>query len=622
MLHAMDIILILDEDLRVIDANQQAIDTYGWSKTELLQKTIHDLRGPNPPSKVPEVVASARAANGTVFESLHQRKDGTTFPCEVSVRQVELDGRPHLLSVLRDITERKRAEATLRASEERYRLIADNTSDVIWLYDHVADQFTYASPAALPMLGYLPEEIVGLKILSLVAPTSHDAARRALDRALTSASGTRAPVHLAVELEMRRKDGRFVPVEVVTSVLADASGKITHILGVNRDITERKKAREALEKFNVELEQQVELRTAELAARNREIEALVESIPDTVLLCDEQGELITTHFPQSRASAFPFAGVSGGDGFSRHHPVLIEIARELHTVAWASQQTVMLEFDRNIEGSDRSIEARATPAGENRLLILLRDISARKRVERATHANLERERQLSEMKSQFISVASHEFRTPLAAAVGSLELLERHAARMTEAKRVELLGRIQRSLGRLTSIMDDVLHLSRVDAGRVKVKRMDVDVVRFVQDIINDVETGDRQQHRFEFQARGEPTVVPVDTNLMNHIVSNLLGNAVRYSPAGTTVSVTVEIAAPTLVVTVADEGIGIPEAERDHVFEPFVRGSNVGTIAGTGLGLNIVKRYTEMMGGRIELLAVARGATFRVQVPLEKSDS
>ena len=742
MRHAKDIILLLDEELRLIDVNQQAIETYGWSREELLQKTIQDLRSSDTPAKLQDVLASAAAHDGMVFETIHRRKDGTTFPAEASVRHVEMDGRPHLLSILRDISERKRAEAQLRgseekfskafqanpsgialtdfasgrfievnesfcrimrcspqdvigrtsvevgtwgsaddrsqmlkalstdgslrnfelqtrtgggeaktvllhaelielngqrcvlslieditdrkraeaalqASEERYRLIADNTSDLIWLYDRVAERFTYASPAALPLLGYLPEEIVGRRLLDFVTPASREAARRALEQAMGSAGGTRAPVHRAGELEHQRKDGSLVPTEVVTSVLLNASGQITHVLGVTRDITERRKARATLEKFNTELEEQVEARTAELAARNREIEALVESIPDTVLLCDERGELVTSHFAQNRVSSFPFASVSSGDGLSQQHPVLLEIARELHAVASASREATMLEFDRNLNGVDYSIEARATPAGENRMLILLRDISARKRGERVAQANLERERQLSDMKTQFISVASHEFRTPLAAATGSLELLERHAARITEAKRVELLTRSQRSLGRLTAIMDNVLQLSRADSGRVKVKRTAVDLVQFVQDLIREVEAGDRQSHGFTFQPSGKGDAVPVDTNLLNHILSNLLGNAVRYSPAGTRISVTLDIGQQAFSFTIADEGIGIPEAERERVFEPFARGSNVGQINGTGLGLNIVKRYTELMGGRIELLPTERGAAFRVNIPL-----
>jgi PAS domain S-box-containing protein len=614
--HARDPMLIFDADWRIIEANQCAVETYGWTLEELRGMRGRELRSASGAATYERDIDHASADAGGTFETEHRRSDGTVFPVEISSRAVEIDGRRHTFAIVRDITERKRAEAALRASEERYRLIAENTSDVIWLHDRATDRFTYTSPSSLSLLGYQPEEIVNRKLFDLVAPASLDAARCAVEQAVSSATAARASVHLAVELEMRHKDGRLVPTEAVVSALSDATGRVTHLLGVSRDITERRKARETLEKFNSELEDQVELRTAELAARNREIEALVDSIPDTVLLCDERGDLITSHFAQTRDTPLPFARAGGVGGLSPQHPILLEIARELHAAAWTSQESMMMEFDRSIGGVDYSIEARATPAGENRLLILLRDISSRKRGERIVQANLERERQLSDMKTQFISVASHEFRTPLAAATGSLELLERHAAKITEAKRLELLARAQKSLSRLTTIMDNVLQLSRADSGRVKVKRMNIDLVQFVQDSIRDVEMGDRQQHTFVFAPSGTSTPVPIDTNLFNHILSNVLSNAVRYSPAGTTITVTLAIGAETFTLTIADEGIGIPEAERDRVFEPFARGSNVGQINGTGLGLNIVKRYTEMLGGRIELLPTPRGAAFRVNLP------
>jgi PAS domain S-box-containing protein len=746
MRHAKDIIFVVDENQRFVDANQQALDAYGWTKEEMLRLTIWDIRAPETLKELPADIARIRAEEGTIFQSTHRRKDGTTFPVESSVRQVEIDGQPHFLSIIRDIserrqaeaklrgseekfskafranpsgiaitelasgrfievnesfcrimrcspqdvigrtsvelgtwgssddrsqmvkplstdgslrnfelqtrtldgeaktvllhaelielngqrcvlsliediTDRKRTEAALRASEERYRLIADNTSDVIWLYDMAEDGYSYVSPSVFAMRGFRPEEVIGQKLAAPLSPASAEKVTRLLRDLIAQAEGDRSRRDVVVEVDQLRKDGSVVPTEVVASLLLDASGRPTHVLGIARDITERQRVRETLEKFNTELEEQVELRTAELAARNREIEALVGSIPDTVLLCDEHGELVTSHFAQNHTSSFPFATAGAGDGLSSQHPVLLEIARELHAVAWASQQTIMLEFDRKINGVDYSIEARATPAGENRLLILLRDISARKRSERVAQANLERERQLSEMKTQFISVASHEFRTPLAAATGSLELLERHATKITEAKRVELLTRAQRSLGRLTTIMDNVLQLSRADSGRVTVKRMTIDLVQFVQDLIREVEAGDRHSHTFTFQPSGKGDAVPVDTNLFNHILSNLLGNAVRYSPAGTKISVTLDIGAQAFSLTVADEGIGIPEAERERVFEPFARGSNVGQINGTGLGLNIVKRYTELMGGRIELLRTERGAAFRVNLPWLQPD-
>ncbi|HET7534908.1 MAG TPA: ATP-binding protein, partial [Candidatus Didemnitutus sp.] len=136
------------------------------------------------------------------------------------------------------------------------------------------------------------------------------------------------------------------------------------------------------------------------------------------------------------------------------------------------------------------------------------------------------------------------------------------------------------------------------------------------QDVVAEAEIGDRHGHRFVFGQTGVAPVVPVDTNLLHHILSNLLGNAVRYSPAGTTISIDLDLGETEFGLTVADEGIGIPEAERAGIFDPFIRGSNVGEIGGTGLGLNIVKRYVELMGGSVQLRPTGRGACFRLRIP------
>ncbi len=387
-------------------------------------------------------------------------------------------------------------------------------------------------------------------------------------------------------------------------------------LSLRRQMLDRERAEAALAQLNVDLEQRVALRTAELAARHHETQALLDSIPDTVWLLDEHGAVISAHSPADRAAS---ADAADQLILRSDDEMLLGIAREIHGLARSTRQTVVQDFDRTLHGATISFEARATPAGADRFLVLLRDISMRKRIEREIVENLERQKQLAEMKAQFMTVASHEFRTPLATAVGSVELLERHAGKLTEAKRSELLTRIQQALTRLTTIMDDMLMLSRADSGRMKVSRMDVDLGRFVTDVIRSVETNDRQQHAFSFQAIGPSSLVPADTNLLHHILSNLLENAVRYSPAGSPVAVVLEVNEQAFAVTITDDGIGIPAAERERIFEPFVRGSNVGAIGGTGLGLNLAKRYIELMGGWIELLPTARGAAFRISVPLQQ---
>ncbi len=616
MQDAKDVIMILNEDMRITEANEQALTVYGWPREELLRKSALELRSPEATGEYAQRIHSMTAASGGTFETIHRRRDGSAFPVEISSRLVDTGGEKQWLAIIRDISERKRAETALRESEERYRLIAENTSDVIWLYDFAAEGFIYVSAAASSLLGFAPEELLGAKLTVTLTDESAARADKVLEGLLADAPPGAGPRHVVVELDQHRKDGTIVATEVVASVVASPEGGPGHILGITRDITERRRARATLEKFNTELEQRVEQRTSE-------IQALLNAIPDTVLLCNDEGAVVF-----ARSVKYPgVTGLVAGGATAESRPMLDaairEIIRELQPVVRREHQIVVREYERPIgNGQVVWLEARATSVGAERMLVLLREISARKRHELGVLANLEREKQLSEMKSQFVSVASHEFRTPLAAAVGTLELLDRHAAKLTEAKRVELISRIQRSLGRLTEIMNDVLQLSRADSGRVKATRINANLVRLAQDILHDVESGDGQKHRFAFEATGGPETVPVDTKLTNHILSNLASNAVRYSPAGTTVAVKLHIDEGGFTFTVADEGIGIPESERDRIFEPFVRGSNVGQIGGTGLGLNIVKRYTEIMDGRIELLRTERGATFKIYVPFQPTAS
>jgi PAS domain S-box-containing protein len=739
MNQARDVILVIDEDLRIVEINQSATAVYGWTREELLGRPVSDLRAPGVPIGQPELTRIVFSSAGATYETIHRRKDGTTLPVEVSSLLVEDEGRKQglaivrdiserkraeealrateerfrliaentsdiislidlksgtylyvspsilhalgwrpedvvgrpfgglsqggvrqkleqqiaafnagdadarmrrhevevqhknggrmhvemlatilpdadgraatVLGVSRDVTERKRAEAELRASETRYRLLAENTSDVIWLYNLVADGFTFASPSTYALFGYRPEELMGMKLTSLLPPAAAEQAKAAVARELQvgNFSGRR---YINLEIDQRHKDGRLVHTEVATTVLRDASGRPTQLLGVSRDITERKRAREALEKFNTELEERVAQRTSEMRA-------LLDAIPDIVVLCDEQGAIVFAHAVGDPAISGLVSGETPSSSRAPFAAAVRGIVPEMRSRALATGTAVVQEFERKMEGKPAWLEARAVPMPGGRVLVLLREISERKQHELGILANLTRERELSELKSQFLSVASHEFRTPLAAAVATLDLLERHGAKLPEPKRVELITRAQHSLGRLSQIMNDVLQVSRADSGRVTAVRMNTDLVRFTQDTLREMESADGGMHRFVFQATGGPATVPVDTKLTNHILANLLSNAVRYSPGGTTVTVRLHIDADAFTFTIADEGIGIPEAERENIFEPFTRGSNVGQISGTGLGLNIVKRYTELMGGYIRLLPTQRGTAFEVRVPL-----
>jgi PAS domain S-box-containing protein len=507
--------------------------------------------------------------------------------------------------------------------QERYRLIAENTADVIWLLDLEAGKFVYCSPSVEKLRGYSAAEVLGQRLADAMPPADADRAERDLrERIGRFAAGDRTVLSQTDEVDQFRRDGSLVPTEIVTTLLPDAAGRITRVLGVARDITERKRALAALRerdlRYRAELENDVAARTAELAARNREVQALLLAVPDMVMRLRPDGTVLYRQPARGARGARLLA--------SADEPLpadLLPPCLALGRRALAGEDAVVGEADLALPESPVSVELRAAAVGPDEFVVFVRDITARKRLQAEIAANLEKERQISEMKTRFISVTSHEFRTPMAAAMGSAELLANHLDRLAPAKRQELFARIKTSLLRMTDMLDDVLTLNRIDAKRTPVQPAPTDLHAVLRNLVDEIRVGDRDAHRFALEAPAGAAPFVTDPTLFQHIVSNLLSNAVRYSPPGTVVTVQLAFAAAGAHVSVSDQGIGIPEADRDRIFEPFERGTNVGTIKGTGLGLNIVKRMTELLGGTIAVAPAPGGGTcFTLDLPALSPDS
>ncbi len=235
---------------------------------------------------------------------------------------------------------------------------------------------------------------------------------------------------------------------------------------------------------------------------------------------------------------------------------------------------------------------------------------------------LARERELSELKSRFVSMVSHEIRTPLAAILSSAELLERYGARWPEEKRLTHLRRIQSTVQRLTALLEDVLWVSRAEAGRVRFHPKPLDLVAFCRELIEEMRLTAADSHHLilDLTALPEPKHLEavLDDQLLRQILHNLLSNAIKYSPHGGPVRLALRREDDRIAFIVADRGIGIPASDQERLFEPFHRGGNVGAITGTGLGLNIVRRAVELHGGSIHVESrEGEGTTITVVLPL-----
>ena len=246
------------------------------------------------------------------------------------------------------------------------------------------------------------------------------------------------------------------------------------------------------------------------------------------------------------------------------------------------------------------------------------DITERKKSETEIREALEQQKALNELRSRFVAMTSHEFRTPLAAILSAEELLRHYGDRLPQPERIEVLDSIASGVQRMSRMMDRVLLLGKADAGMLDFQPQPVELSTLCRQFVDEAraqQPGDHSDVKLEVaQDVGEGAY---DEKLLRHIFSNLLSNALKYSPGGGEVQFKVRRDNGSMVFEVADQGIGIPADEIPHLFESFHRASNVGAIQGTGLGLAIVKNAVEMHGGTIEVSsAIGRGTAFTVRLP------
>jgi signal transduction histidine kinase len=267
---------------------------------------------------------------------------------------------------------------------------------------------------------------------------------------------------------------------------------------------------------------------------------------------------------------------------------------------------------------DSSVEIRAEGQKPIGSVGFLMDITERKRAEEELLKALALEKELGRLKGNFVSTVSHEFRTPLGIIMSSAEILDRYFDRLTPAARRDQLSAIHQAVQRMAGLMENVLVLSRVEAGRLAFHPAPLRLAVLCARIAEEVRAAAPGTGPIELETDALPEEASGDENLLRHIFLNLLGNAVKYSPAGSPVKLRVRQEGENAVFEVCDCGIGIPAEDRDRLFTAFHRGGNVGHISGTGLGLSIVKRCVELHGGRIRFEdAVGGGTIFTVTLPL-----
>ncbi|GAA4829820.1 sensor histidine kinase [Algivirga pacifica] len=245
------------------------------------------------------------------------------------------------------------------------------------------------------------------------------------------------------------------------------------------------------------------------------------------------------------------------------------------------------------------------------------DISNQKNIENEIKKALQREKELNELKSRFVSMASHEFRTPLSTILSSASLIARYPEAHQQEKRDKHIERIKSSVNNLTQILNDFLSLSKMEEGKTMLHLSTFELSQEVQSICEEMYAVKKIGQSINYQHEGEEIICRSDKQVIKNILINLLSNAIKYSSAGKTIWVRTHQKGDHLCLSVKDEGIGIPKSEQGHLFERFFRAENATNIQGTGLGLHIVKKYVDLIKGDISFDSqLDEGTTFKISLP------
>ncbi len=236
----------------------------------------------------------------------------------------------------------------------------------------------------------------------------------------------------------------------------------------------------------------------------------------------------------------------------------------------------------------------------NRTKDLIKLVSELEKAKSDVSLSLEKEKELNQLKSRFVSMASHEFRTPLSAVQLSASLIEKYVEKPDTANVLKHTARIKSSVQLLTSILNDFLSLERLEAGKVSANNEEINLVELAEEITEEMQLICKTNQHIVYQHTGSEGMFVLDANLVKNSVINLISNAIKYSGENTFIEFNTEINEDTCLIIIKDDGIGIPVEDQKNLFEPFFRAHNTGNIPGTGLGLNIVRRYVSLMGGEV----------------------
>lgn len=513
--------------------------------------------------------------------------------------------------VVRDITRRKQTEEEIKRTNQFLDSILENIPNMIFIKDGKDLRFLRFNKAGEKLLGRSQEEMTGKTDYDFFPKEQADFFTKKDMEVLNS----RREADIPEEPINTSQGPRWLHTKKIP--VYDAAGTPLYLLGISEDITEKKKAEDTIRELHKNLERYVD----ELEESQRFYRTIAHNFPDgTISVLDRNMKYLYVDGMELQLEGLSSEKLVGTFYLNRFPS---ENREEIKQKLLQIFEGRNVAFEAILSGNFyiiHGVPLRTNHDGVTEILLVKQNVNKLKQAEEDIKTALEKERMINELKSRFVSLASHEFRTPLSTILSSTELIEEYIEHVgknpafIKDKNIHHLKRIKSAIQNMVTILNNFLSLDQLEQGKTLTNPLEFDVREFAEKAVDSLRQKLKSGQNIVYSHLSDASVVFIDRAILENVTLNLLTNAIKYSPENTVINYTTRVVKNGLEFTVEDHGIGIPQTEQANLFERFFRAKNTLNIEGTGLGLSIVKKYIDLLNGHISFTSRENeGSIFKV---------